>query len=79
MTPDEPGYRTLADGLRDLHTDVGMGPGWTWRPSALEGLGLALVRIDMVLLGPGLDPVSSGVDCSLPGDHCRVMGRIAVR
>lgn len=79
VTPDEPGYRTLADGLRDLHTDVGMGPGWTWRPSALEGLGLALVRIDMVLLGPGLDPVSSGVDCSLPGDHCRVTGRIAVR
>lgn len=79
VTPDEPGYRTLADGLRDLHTDVGMGPGWTWRPGLVEGLGLGLVRIDMVLLGPGLDPVSAGVDCSLPGDHCLVTGRIAVR
>lgn len=79
VTPDEPGYGALADGLRDLHTDVGIGPGWTWRPGLFEGLGLALVRIDHVLLGPGLDPVAAGVECSLPGDHCRVTGRIAVR
>jgi endonuclease/exonuclease/phosphatase (EEP) superfamily protein YafD len=76
--PTEPGYALLTHGLTDLHVEVGFGPGWTWRPSRLEGLGLGLLRIDLILVGPGVVPVSSGVDCSESGDHCLVDGTVAV-
>lgn len=66
-------------GLKDVHVQVGLGPGWTWRPSRLETLGLSLLRIDLMLVGPGVDPVSGGVDCSRSGDHCLGDGTDVVR
>jgi endonuclease/exonuclease/phosphatase (EEP) superfamily protein YafD len=76
--PTEPGYARLTSGLTDIHVEVGFGPGWTWRPSRLEGIGLGLLRIDLILIGPGVVPVSSGVDCSERGDHCLVDGTVVV-
>ena len=77
-SPSEPAYRVLVAGLRDAHVEVGQGPGWTWRPSSLEWLGLGFLRIDLALVGPGLKPVMSAEDCSLPGDHCRLVLGLAV-
>lgn len=76
VTPTEPAYRRLVDGLRDAHTDAGLGPGWTWRPKRVEPFGIGALRIDYVFVGPGLAPVSSSVDCPHVGDHCRVLARI---
>ena len=76
--PTEPAYATLTDGLRDVHVEVGLGPGWTWRPSRLESLGVGLLRIDLILVGPGVSPVSTGVDCRNPGDHSLVDATVAV-
>lgn len=70
--PTEPAYDALTAGLTDAHVAVGQGPGWTWRPSRLEFLGMGLLRIDLVLVSRGLRPVASWVDCSRPGDHCLV-------
>jgi endonuclease/exonuclease/phosphatase (EEP) superfamily protein YafD len=72
VTPTEPAYRALSTGLRDVHREVGLGPGWTWRPTRLAGLGLrlGLLRIDYVFAGPGITPTSIAVDCAHPGDHC---------
>ena len=77
--PTEPGYGRLTAGLRDIHTEIGLGPGWTWRPSSLESLGIGLLRIDLVLLGPGVTPISTAIDCGKPGDHCLVDATVAVR
>jgi hypothetical protein len=55
--------------LLDAHAEAGVGPGWTYRPNALEWLGIGLVRIDLVLAGPGLRPVASSVLCPARGDH----------
>ena len=77
-TPTEPGYAVLTQGLRDIHVEVGMGPGWTWRPSRLESIHLGLFRIDMALAGAGVEPVSSSVDCSYPGDHCMLQVTVAI-
>jgi endonuclease/exonuclease/phosphatase (EEP) superfamily protein YafD len=71
-TPFEPGFGAVAKGLRDVHADVATGTGFTWRPGIVEVLGQALLRIDHVLAGSALTPVSIAEDCSLPGDHCRV-------
>jgi endonuclease/exonuclease/phosphatase family metal-dependent hydrolase len=76
--PTEPGYGRLTADLRDIHTEIGFGPGWTWRPSSLESLGIGLLRIDLVLLGPGVTPLSTGVDCGKPGDHCLVDATVVV-
>ncbi len=76
--PAEPGFADLWDGLTDAHEAVGTGPGFTWRPSSLEGLGIGLVRIDHVLTGQWLEPVATSVDCSLPGDHCRLIVTLRV-
>jgi endonuclease/exonuclease/phosphatase (EEP) superfamily protein YafD len=77
-TPFEPGYRALSEQstygtLVDAHEAVGTGPGFTWRPSSLEGLKLGLLRIDHVFTGMWLRPVAVSEDCSLPGDHCRLL------
>jgi endonuclease/exonuclease/phosphatase (EEP) superfamily protein YafD len=77
--PTEPGYATLTAGLHDAHAEVGFGPGWTWRPSSLESLGVGLLRIDLVLAGPGVTPTATGVDCGKPGDHCLVHATVVVR
>jgi endonuclease/exonuclease/phosphatase (EEP) superfamily protein YafD len=76
--PTEPAYGRLAAGLRDVHTEIGSGPGWTWRPSSLESLGIGLLRIDLVLVGPGVAPIATAVDCGKPGDHCLVDATIAL-
>ncbi len=77
VAPTEPGYQVLAEGLEDVHRAVGLGPGWTWRPSRFEGLGLGLLRIDAVFTR-GLDPLTIATDCSRPGDHCLVRAELAV-
>jgi vancomycin resistance protein VanJ len=76
--PTEPAFEPLAAGLTDAHRAVGIGPGWTWRPSRLEGFGLGFLRIDLALSGPGARPVAIGERCSLPGDHCQLEARFAL-
>ncbi len=73
-SPLEAEYAALTAGLRDTHVQVGQGPGWTWRPSRLTFLPLAFLRIDLQLSGGAIYPASTWVDCSLPGDHCRLFG-----
>jgi hypothetical protein len=70
VAPTEPAFGALVEGLRDAHADVGQGPGWTWRPSRFEGLGLGMLRIDLALSSPDLAPVSVVEHCGFPGDHC---------
>jgi hypothetical protein len=69
-SPTEPAFGWLTAGLSDAHAAVGLGPGWTYRPSSLEWLGVGLIRLDLILGGPGVIPVSTATDCSRPGDHC---------
>lgn len=77
--PTEPANGTLTNGLLDVHDAVGEGPGWTWRPQRLEFLHLGFVRIDRVLAGPGVSPLSQAVDCSISGDdHCRLFATVAI-
>ena len=76
--PTEAGIAVLTRGLTDAHEAVGTGPGFTWRPSSLEGLGVGLLRIDHVLTGSWLTPVATSMDCSLPGDHCRLLVTLRV-
>jgi endonuclease/exonuclease/phosphatase (EEP) superfamily protein YafD len=77
VAPTEPGYAPLALGLTDAHRAVGIGTGWTWRPSRFEFLGLGLLRIDDVF-SRGLDPVAIATDCTRPGDHCLVIVDLAL-
>ncbi|MES2638465.1 MAG: endonuclease/exonuclease/phosphatase family protein [Myxococcota bacterium] len=79
VAPTEPGYRLLTTGLSDAHALAGTGPGWTWRPYSLVGLGLGLLRIDYVLGGPGVHPVGTRVRCEYVGDHCLVAATVEVR
>jgi vancomycin resistance protein VanJ len=72
--PSDPENRVLTKGLRDTHVEVGEGPGWTWRPRRLAFLPVAFVRIDRQLTAGPIFPASTWVDCSLPGDHCRLFG-----
>jgi endonuclease/exonuclease/phosphatase (EEP) superfamily protein YafD len=78
VAPTEAAYEPLARGLLDVHVEVGLGPGWTWRPSRMEGLGIGLLRIDYVFSSPAVVPVSTRVDCSQPGDHCAMVVRLGV-
>jgi endonuclease/exonuclease/phosphatase family metal-dependent hydrolase len=72
VVPAEPAYRRLADGLRDSHAERGHGPGWTWRPTQLEGLHMGVLRIDYILTSVTVGIEASGVDCTRAGDHCVV-------
>ena len=72
--PSEAENGPLTRGLRDTHVEVGQGPGWTWRPSRFAFLPFAFVRIDRQLTAGAIFPASTSVDCSLPGDHCRLFG-----
>jgi vancomycin resistance protein VanJ len=74
----EPAFDRFVTGLRDVHRDVGIGPGWTWRPIRLEFLGVGLVRIDHVVVSPDITPETIGVRCPPVGDHCVVRAGIAV-
>jgi endonuclease/exonuclease/phosphatase (EEP) superfamily protein YafD len=77
-TPFEPGFGTLTGGdplsaLTDAHEAAGTGPGFTWRPTPLERFGIGLLRIDHVLTGARLHATAVREDCSLAGDHCRLL------
>jgi endonuclease/exonuclease/phosphatase family metal-dependent hydrolase len=72
--PSEAEYAVLTRGLRDTHTAVGEGPGWTWRPSGIDFLPFGFLRIDLQLTAGAIRPASTSIDCSLPGDHCRLLG-----
>jgi endonuclease/exonuclease/phosphatase (EEP) superfamily protein YafD len=76
-SPTEAAFRDLVHGLRDVHAEIGAGPGWTWRPGSLEGLGIGLLRIDLALVGPGVRPTDIGEACGLPGDHCQLRVGVA--
>jgi vancomycin resistance protein VanJ len=70
LTDRELAYDELVDGLVDSYRATGTGFGHTWRPPHTE-LPFGLLRIDMVLVGPGLSPVRSEPDCAPRGaDHC---------
>lgn len=67
----ELGYADLTDGLTDSWRAAGSGFGHTWRPPSLAGLPFGLLRLDMVLTGPGILPIASEPDCSpRQSDHC---------
>jgi vancomycin resistance protein VanJ len=70
--PTEPAFQRLTSGLHDAHADVGIGPGWSWRPARFAFVGVGLLRIDLILSSSALMPVSTSVDCPSTGDHCLV-------
>lgn len=70
VAPTEAGYRSLVAGLRDLHTEVGIGLGWTWRPDPVEWTRAGLLRIDYALVDPSVTPMAMTVACGYIGDHC---------
>jgi endonuclease/exonuclease/phosphatase (EEP) superfamily protein YafD len=76
--PTEPEFGRFMAGYRDAHAEIGQGPGWTYRPDQLEPLGFGLIRIDVVLSGPGLRPTAETTRCPPIGDHCAVIATIAV-
>jgi endonuclease/exonuclease/phosphatase family metal-dependent hydrolase len=78
VTPTEPGYRILTEGLTDVHAEIGNGPGWTWRPSRLEALGTGLIRIDYVLTSRAIRPIRLEVNCRNVGDHCLVGAELGI-
>jgi endonuclease/exonuclease/phosphatase (EEP) superfamily protein YafD len=77
-TPFEYGFGRISAGLLDAHGEAATGTGFTWRPSRLESLGVGLLRIDHVLTGTDLRPVAATQDCSIPGDHCRLLVTLEV-
>jgi endonuclease/exonuclease/phosphatase family metal-dependent hydrolase len=78
VTDREPANADLSRGLRDAH-DVAWGAGASWGPFPARRRGLALVRIDRILAGPGTVPTASGTDCTFHGsDHCLLHATLAV-
>lgn len=76
--PTEPAFPRLTSGLHDAHADVGIGPGWTWRPAILEPLGIGVLRIDLILSTRDVPPRRVEVDCPPIGDHCLVESTLAL-
>lgn len=74
--PTEPAFARFTAGLGDAHADVGVGPGWTYRPDLFEPLGIGMIRIDVVLTGPGLRPIAESTRCPPAGDHCAVIATV---
>ncbi len=74
--PTEAEFGRFTTGFTDAHAAVGLGPGWTYRLDQLESLGIGLVRIDVVLSGPGLRPVAETTSCPPAGDHCAVLATL---
>lgn len=79
VTEREPAYHDLSVGLRDAHLDAGIGLGSSWRPSALRFLPMGLLRIDYVLSSPGMQAVSTHVECSNNSDHCLLAATLVSR
>lgn len=77
-TPFEPGYGIVARDMVDAHERIGSGTGFTWRPAFLAPLNVGLLRIDGVLTGSAIAPVTVDEECSLPGDHCRLVVQLEV-
>ena len=78
LTDREVAYDELADGLTDSYVAAGSGLGHTWRPGQSE-LPFGVLRIDMVMAGPGATPVASEPDCAARGaDHCILDVTLAV-
>jgi vancomycin resistance protein VanJ len=79
LTDREPAYAVLARGLHDAHLEVGQGTGSTWRPDRMKFLPFGVLRIDYVLTGGGVRPLSAGEDCTPRGsDHCIVVATVEV-
>ncbi len=78
VTDREPANAELSRGLRDAH-DVAWGAGASWGPLSLRRHGVALIRIDRILTGPGTAPTAFGTDCTFRGsDHCLLHATVAV-
>lgn len=79
VTDREPGGRALVRGLQDAYEVAGWGGGLSWAPPAFRRRGIALVRIDRVIGGPGTVPTAFDTDCTLYGsDHCVLHATVAV-
>ncbi|HEY7599436.1 MAG TPA: endonuclease/exonuclease/phosphatase family protein, partial [Candidatus Limnocylindrales bacterium] len=79
VTDREPAYHDLTAGLKDAHLEVGFGPGSTWRPARFAGVPLGVLRIDYVLVGGAVRPLTVAADCASSGsDHCIVESTLAV-
>ena len=76
--PTEPAFRRLTGGLHDAHAEVGLGPGWTWRPARFAFLGIGLLRIDLVLSTSALRPLTASTRCPSTGDHCLVEAALSM-
>jgi endonuclease/exonuclease/phosphatase (EEP) superfamily protein YafD len=74
----EPAFDRFTAELRDVHREVGFGPGWTWRPIKFEFLGIGLVAIDHIIASPDIAPLSIAGECPVIGDHCLVEATLAV-
>jgi endonuclease/exonuclease/phosphatase (EEP) superfamily protein YafD len=74
----EPAFDRFTTGLRDVHREVGFGPGWTWRPIKLEFLGIGLIAIDHIIVSPDIVPLSIAGECPSIGDHCLIEATVAV-
>ena len=74
----EAAFARLTAGLHDAHAEVGLGPGWTWRPEPLDFIGIGLVRIDFILSTGGLRPTATELHCPVDGDHCLLEASIAM-
>jgi len=79
VTDREPAYSDLTVGLTDGHLAVGLGPGSTWRPPAVDFLPFGVLRIDYIFAGGAARPLAIGVEC-VPdtGDHCILHGLIEI-
>jgi vancomycin resistance protein VanJ len=74
----EPAFDRFTAGLRDVHREVGFGPGWTWRPIRFEILGIGLIAIDHIVVSPDVVPLSIAGECPSVGDHCLIEATVAV-
>jgi len=76
--PTEAAFGRLTAGLHDAHAEVGLGPGWTWRPEPLDFIGFGLLRIDLILSTGELRPLATALHCPLDGDHCLLEAAISI-
>lgn len=80
VTAQEPMYGKLVAGLEDAQRRVHLIGGATWRPLALRAWPHALLRLDYLLSGNGVTPLTLSVDCAPRGsDHCVVRGTFQLR
>ncbi|MFN8532385.1 MAG: endonuclease/exonuclease/phosphatase family protein [Dehalococcoidia bacterium] len=79
ITEREPAYRELTAHLQDAKRAAGFGFQNTWKSWFLLQLPLAVLRIDYLFAGPGVDPVGFATDCRVAGsDHCLIRGQFEI-